>query len=157
MMLDATRNFEAPLTKERMFDWHASLFPTGRNGMGRITVGAWRTKESGPMQVVSGWIGNEHVHFEAPEAERLEAEMTAFLKMVSNAPLTIDPVLKAGVCISGLSLSTHLKMATDAPCAQLQIWLSHWPTPHRIGSTACRRKFSRAQRLLFEAGIRSAR
>jgi Fic family protein len=96
MMLDATRNFEAPLTKQRMFDWHASLFPTGRNGMGRITVGAWRTKESGRTQVVSGPIGKERVHFEAPEAQRLEAEMTAFLEWF-NAPLSVDPVLKAGI------------------------------------------------------------
>jgi Fic family protein len=96
MMLDATRNFEAPLTKQRMFDWHASLFPTGRNGMGRITVGAWRTKESGRTQVVSGPIGKERVHFEAPEAQRLEAEMTAFLEWF-NASLSVDPVLKAGI------------------------------------------------------------
>jgi Fic family protein len=96
MMLDATRNFEALLSKQRLFDWHASLFPTGRNGIGRITVGAWRMEESGKMQVVSGPVGKEHVHFEAPVAQRLEAEMTAFLEWF-NAPLSIDPVLKAAV------------------------------------------------------------
>ena len=69
MMLDGTRNFEKPLTKKRLFDWHASLFPTGRSGMNRITVGAWRKKEAGAMQVVSGPLGREKVHFEAPEAE----------------------------------------------------------------------------------------
>ena len=73
MMLDATQNFEAPLTKERLFNWHAALFPTGRSGMGRITVGGWRPNEAGAMQVVSGPIGREKVHFEAPAAERLDS------------------------------------------------------------------------------------
>ncbi len=96
MMLDGTRNFEKPLTKKRLFDWHASLFPTGRVGMSRITVGAWRTKESGPVQVVSGPLGREKVHFEAPESERLDAEMSRFIKWF-NAPASVDPVLKAGI------------------------------------------------------------
>jgi len=96
MMLDATRDFDAPLTEERMFDWHAALFPAGRSGMDRITVGAWRTAEAGPMQVVSGPIGRERVRFEAPEAKRLAAEMERFLVWF-NAPSDIDPVLKAGV------------------------------------------------------------
>jgi len=96
MMLDATRNFELPLTQQRLFDWHASLFPTGRNAMGRITVGAWRTAASGPMQVVSGPIGREKVHFEAPQDDRLESEMSRFIEWF-NAPAPIDPVLKAGI------------------------------------------------------------
>lgn len=96
MMLDGTRHFEKPLTKKRLFDWHASLFPTGRNGMGRIRVGGWRKKETGAMQVVSGPMGRERVHFEAPEAGRLEAEMSRFIKWF-NAPPTTDPVLKAGI------------------------------------------------------------
>jgi len=79
MMLDGTRHFEKPLTKKRLFDWHASLFPIGRSGLSRITVGGWRTKETGAMQIVSGPIGREKVHFEAPEAERLEGEMSTFL------------------------------------------------------------------------------
>ena len=69
MMLDATRDFDAPLTAERLFGWHAALFPTGRSGMSRITVGAWRTDATGPMQVVSGPIGKERVHFGAPDAD----------------------------------------------------------------------------------------
>ena len=96
MTLDATQNFEAPLTKERLFGWHASLFPTARSGMSRITVGAWRPKEAGPMQVISGPIGHEKVHFEAPGAERLESEMARFLEWFDSPPL-IDPVLKAGI------------------------------------------------------------
>ncbi|HVR73338.1 MAG TPA: Fic family protein [Planctomycetota bacterium] len=96
MMLDATRNFESPLTESRLFDWHAALFPTGRSGMGRITVGAWRTEESGPMQVVSGPYGREKVHFEAPEAGRLASEMSRFIKWF-NAREPMDPVLKAGI------------------------------------------------------------
>lgn len=96
MMLDATGRFDAALDSERLFGWHSALFPTGRSGMRRITVGAWRTAASGPMQVVSGPIGRERVHFEAPGAERLSAEMTMFLDWF-NAPPSIDPVLKAAV------------------------------------------------------------
>lgn len=96
MMLDATRNFNQPLTAERLFGWHAALFPTGRSGMRRITVGAWRPAEAGPMQVVSGPIGRERVHFEAPVAARLAGEMASFLEWF-NAPLAVDPVIKAGV------------------------------------------------------------
>ena len=96
MMLDATRNFDMPLTAERLFGWHAALFPTGRSGMLRIAVGTWRTEASGPMQVVSGPAGKETVHFEAPDALRLDAEMQRFIEWF-NAPSTIDPVLKAGI------------------------------------------------------------
>jgi Fic family protein len=96
MMMDATGKFEAPLTKRRLFGWHAALFPTGRSGMNRIVVGGWRTPKSGPMQVVSGRLGRERVHFEAPRAERLEAEMAAFTRWFNEAPST-DPVIKAGI------------------------------------------------------------
>ncbi len=96
MTLDATQNFETPLTNERLFGWHASLFPTAKSGVSRITIGAWRPKEAGPMQVVSGPIGREKVHFEAPEAERLDSEMTRFLEWFNSSP-AIDPVLKAGI------------------------------------------------------------
>jgi Fic family protein len=96
MMLDATRSFEAALTKKRLFAWHASLFPTGRSGFRHIAVGAWRPKETGPMQVVSGPSGRERVHFEAPEADRLESEMARFIDWF-NAPASVDPVLKAGI------------------------------------------------------------
>lgn len=95
MMLDATQNFAQPLTADRLFAWHAALFPAGRSGMSRITVGAWRTGEGDPMQVVSGPIGREHVHYEAPEAARLNGEMARFLQWFETA--TADPVLKAGV------------------------------------------------------------
>ena len=95
MLLDATRNFDRPLTAERLFRWHAALFPTGYSGLNRITVGAWRTDEGGPMEVVSGPRGRERVHFQAPAATCLEVEMTRFLEWFA-AP-AIDPVLKAGV------------------------------------------------------------
>jgi Fic family protein len=96
MMLDATRQYDRPLTAERLFDWQASLFPTGRTGMNRINVGAWRDDHGGPMQVVSGPLGKEHVHFEAPEATRLDKEMQTFLDWF-NGDVAIDPVLKAGL------------------------------------------------------------
>jgi Fic family protein len=96
MMLDATRNYNLPLTAERLFGWHAALFPTGRSGMGRITVGAWRTEEADPMRVVSGPVGKERVHFEAPPAERLESEIESFLQWF-NTRMALDPVLKAGI------------------------------------------------------------
>jgi Fic family protein len=96
MMLDATRRFREPLTPERLFGWHCSLFPTGRSGTQRITVGAWRPSEVGAMQVVSGPIGRERVRFEAPKAHRLNEEMARFLEWF-EATAGIDPVLKAGV------------------------------------------------------------
>ena len=96
MMLDATRHYDQLLTNERLFSWHASLFPTGRSGMTKIRAGAWRDDSTGPMQVVSGPIGKERVHFQAPAAQRLDAEMQAFLNWF-NASADIDPVLKAGL------------------------------------------------------------
>lgn len=96
MMLDATKNYSEPLTEDRLFGWHAALFPTGRSGMRDITVGAWRPPEGGAMQVVSGPMGQEKVHFEAPEAEKLQGEMAAFLEWF-NKPLEIDPVLQAAI------------------------------------------------------------
>jgi Fic family protein len=96
MMLDATQKYAEPLTTERLFGWHASLFPTGRSGMRRITVGAWRPADIGPMQVVSGPMGHEKVHFEAPASDRLEREVSAFLEWFEAAN-GIDPVLKAGI------------------------------------------------------------
>ncbi|QGN55128.1 Fic family protein [Novosphingobium sp. Gsoil 351] len=95
MMLDATQSYAEPLTTERLFGWHAALFPTGRSGMSRIAVGTWRDDATGPMQVVSGPIGRERVHYEAPAAERLEAEMAKFLDWFHSADP--DPVLKAGI------------------------------------------------------------
>lgn len=96
MMLDATGRYDQPLTAERLRGWHASLFPAGRSGLGRITVGAWRGRRADPMQVVSGPAGRERVHFEAPPAGRLDAEMRAFLEWF-DAPTGIDPVLRAGL------------------------------------------------------------
>ena len=96
MMLDATQRFSKPLTKARLFDWHAALFPSGRSGMRRIAVGGWRAIDAGPMQVVSGPIGKQKIHFEAPSADRLEKEMQAFLKWFGNGD-DIDPVIKAGI------------------------------------------------------------
>jgi Fic family protein len=96
MILNATQKYTEALTQERLFDWHAALFPTGRSGMRRITVGKWRTDETGPMQVVSGPVGKGRVHFEAPAAHRVEHEMAVFLSWFNN-PNDADPVLKAGV------------------------------------------------------------
>ncbi len=96
MMLDATQGYDQPLTEDRLFGWHAALFPTGRSGMSKITVGGWRKDDTGPMQVVSGPIGRERVHYEAPTAGRLKSEMRAFLKWF-NSGESIDPVLKAAV------------------------------------------------------------
>ena len=96
MMLDATQNFNKPLTKDRLFGWHASLFPAGRSGMHKITVGIWRNDVQGPMRVVSGAIGRERVHFEAPDADCLKGEMKNFLSWFKGAA-DLEPVLKAGI------------------------------------------------------------
>jgi len=96
MMMDATKNCRDPLTSERLFDWHAALFPTGRSGMYKITIANWRLDVTGPMQVVSGAMGKEKVHFEAPDSTRIEQEMNQFLGWfnTSNGP---DLVLKAAI------------------------------------------------------------
>jgi Fic family protein len=94
MMLDATQRYEEPLTLERLFGWHASLFPTGRSGMHSIRIATWRDDSAAPMQVVSGPVGRERVHFEAPAARRLEEEMRRFLDWF-NGDSTTEPVLRA--------------------------------------------------------------
>jgi len=106
MMLDATQHYDQPLTAERLFGWHTLLFPAGRSGMHRITVGAWRDDRTAPMQVVSGPVGRERVHFEAPAAERLEDEMRQFLEWF-NGDTTTEPVLKAALA--------HLRFVTIHP------------------------------------------
>jgi Fic family protein len=107
MMLDATQKFREPLTAERLFSWHAALFPTGRTGMHKITVGGWRTDAGGPMQVVSGPVGRTRVHYEAPSAERLEAEMRSFLDWFENTTVSCDPIIKAALA--------HLWFVTSHP------------------------------------------
>lgn len=99
LILDATRHYDQPLTAERLFAWHASLFPTGRIGMRKIRVGAWRDDSTGPMQVVSGPIGRERVHFEAPPAAKLEGEMQVFLDWFNehSTGADSDAVLNAGL------------------------------------------------------------
>ena len=115
MMLDATRNFDRPLSAERLFAWHASLFPTGRSGMRKIRTGAWRDDETGPMQVVSGPVGREKVHFEAPASERLDGEIQAFLEWIDRAPSDSDPHAGADPVLSaGLA---HLWFVTIHPFA----------------------------------------
>ena len=106
MMLDATRRYDQPLTEERLFAWHASFFPTGRSGMTKIRVGAWRDDGNGPMQVVSGPIGTERVHFQAPAADRLDREVGTFLAAF-NAKAAVDLVLRAGLA--------HLQFVTIHP------------------------------------------
>lgn len=95
MMLDATQNYDKPLTKNRLFGWHASLFPNGYSGLYKINVASWRDNKKGPMQVVSGPLGREHVHFEAPEAKRLNTEMKIFIEWFNKT--TMDPVLMAAI------------------------------------------------------------
>ena len=96
VVLDATQNFAQALSRDRLFGWHAALFPTGYSGPVRITVGAWRTDASGPMQVVSGAMGREKVHFTAPSASELPKQTDAFLQWF-NAPVVGDALVKAGL------------------------------------------------------------
>ena len=93
MMLDATQHYLTALDKNRLFAWHACLFPSGYSGLTKITVGQWR---KGPMQVVSGYLGREKIHFEAPSAERMEPEMKLFLDWL-NDPSPLDAIIKAGI------------------------------------------------------------
>lgn len=96
MMLDATNNYKEPLTQERLFAWHASLFPTGRSGMRKIMVANWRDDKDGPMQVVSGPMGKEKVHYKAPPADHVADEMAKFLRWFEQ-PERLDPLLMAGL------------------------------------------------------------
>ena len=96
LMMDATQNCFNPLTSERLFDWHAALFPTGRSGMCKITVADWRKDTTGPMQVVSGAMGKEKVHFQAPDSSLVENEMNLFLDWFNNNS-KIDSVIKAAI------------------------------------------------------------
>jgi Fic family protein len=97
MMIDATQNYQQPLSAERLFGWHAALFPTGRSGIHKIVVGGWRdNKKDDPMQVISGAMGKEKVHFEAPDADRLEEEIQSFIDWF-NEDQQMDPVIKAAV------------------------------------------------------------
>ena len=96
MMLDATGNYDQPLTVDRLWGWQAALFPTGRSRMRPITVGGWRDDRTGPMQVISGPIGKERVHFEAPGAARIDSEIDAFLGWF-NEPSDADAVLRAAL------------------------------------------------------------
>jgi Fic family protein len=107
-MLDATGNYSKKLTEDRLFDWYASLFPTGRSGMSSIIVGNWRDDSSGPMRVVSGAIGKQKVHYEAPPAKRIPKEMKAFLKWFAK-PWDIDPLIASGLA--------HLWFVTIHPFA----------------------------------------
>jgi Fic family protein len=96
MMLDATQKYKAPLSKERLFGWHAALFPTGRSGVYKTTVGNWRADKDGPMQVVSGAMGKEKVHYTAPVAERLEQEMNLFIEWF-NMDEDMEPIIKSAI------------------------------------------------------------
>jgi Fic family protein len=96
IMLDASQKFNDALSKDRLVGWHAALFPTGRSGLHKIKTGSWRDDSSGPMQVVSGALGREQVHFEAPHADRLDSEMKKFIVWF-NAVHEIDPVLKSAI------------------------------------------------------------
>lgn len=96
MMLDATQRYELPLTKERLFGWHSALFPTGWSNMYRIRVADWRQDTTGPMQVISGAMGKEKVHYEAPSSDRIDSEMTILIEWIEN-DFAIDPVLKAAI------------------------------------------------------------
>ena len=113
MVLDATQQHAQPLNAERLFGWHAALFPTGYSGRVRIQVGAWRNDTAGPMQVVSGQniddMGREKVHFEAPPATALPVETAAFLQWFDAAPVTptSDPFIHAGLA--------HLWLVTMHP------------------------------------------
>ena len=97
MMLDATQHFDQSLSQERLFDWHFSLFPSGRSGMYKIIVGNWRDDSTGPMQVVSGALGKEKIHYQAPKTDDLINETHLFLNWFNKEESHQDLVLKAGI------------------------------------------------------------
>ncbi len=96
MMLDATQNYSSNMTKERLIGWHAALFPTGFSGMYKINVGNYRNDELGPMQVISGYTGNEKIHYEAPKAGLIEGEMNELINYINTEKET-DFLIQAGI------------------------------------------------------------
>lgn len=96
VLLDASQQHRQPLSRDRLVGWHAALFPTGRSGMHKVVTGSWRDDSTGPMQVVSGPMGKERVHFEAPDASRLELEVKNFIDWF-NTDQILDPVLKSAI------------------------------------------------------------
>lgn len=96
VMLDATAKYQEPVTADRLFSWHGTLFPTGRSGLSKIRVGEWRDEASGLMQVISCAYGRERIDFSAPPADRVPGEMARFLDWL-NAPSEMEPVFKAAV------------------------------------------------------------
>jgi Fic family protein len=97
MMMDATSKYNEPLTSDRLFGWHAALFPTGRSGMRKIRTGAYRDDAEGPMQIISGAVGKERVHFEAPEATKIAREMDAFLTWFNSDRSESDWIVTAAL------------------------------------------------------------
>lgn len=97
VVLDATRNYNIPLSKERLFTWHASLFPTGRSGIAKISTGNFRDDRDGPMRVISGSMGKEKIHYQAPPAFRISQDMTVFLDWFNTPDSSLDPVIKSAV------------------------------------------------------------
>lgn len=95
MMLDATQNYTKPMNKDRLVGWQAALFPTGYSGMYKIETGHFRSDKLGPMQVVSGNLGNEKIHYEAPSADVLDKEMADLIDYINNSQ--DNPLIKAGI------------------------------------------------------------
>ena len=128
-----TRHYEQPLTDERLFAWHASLFPSGRSGMTKIRAGAWRDDSTGPMEVVSSPVGKDRVHYQAPPAKRLAREMPTLIRS-----------RKLVWAISGSSPYTRSMTVTVVLRARLQTWFSRAQKTVRNASTACRRRSGRS-------------
>ena len=143
MMLDATQHYDQPLTGRRLFDWHAALFPTGRSGMAKINVAAWRDDKTGPMQVVSGPIGKERVHYEAPAADRVRPEMKKFLDWFEKDNST-DLVVKSGVAhLWFVTIHPFDSTAMAASRAQSPTWFSPVRSEARSAFTVCPRRSGR--------------
>ncbi|MDA1029639.1 MAG: Fic family protein [Bacteroidetes bacterium] len=119
MVLDATQNCFEPLTVERLFDWHASLFPTGRSGMHKITVGNWRTDSTGPMEVVSGAMGKERVHFQAPDASLLHSEIKRFLTWFNSNSAKTPGLIAASSELPGSTAAGAFDLVLKAALAHL--------------------------------------
>lgn len=143
MMLDAIRRYDIPLSMDRLFDWHAALFPTSRSGMRRIPVAAWRDDTRRPMQVISGPVRKEKLHYVAPAASRLDWEMQVFLDWL-NAPSAIDPVLQAGLAHFWFVTIHPFDDGNGRIARAIATWCSLVQKAAPSASTACRRRSSRS-------------
>lgn len=149
MTLNATERFDSPLTLERLFGWHAALFPSDYSGMMKIRTAQLRDDSNGAMQVVSGRIGRQKIHFQTPPAERLERELMLFLTWLNDSNQALDPFIKTGIAHLWFLTLILLKTVMAVLHVPLRIICLPKPTETHNGFTACPHKSKKCGRIIM--------